>query len=162
MVVHAGQASLELQGRRVHLFHGDGLIRRDILYRLMKRLLRNPFNQALYKLLPTEWGISLASLCSASSRKAGERFMNEKIVDEYRQHALAILDKGSDIVFFGHSHHAELSRWGSRVYCNTGSWMRYYNYATLADGEVRLWRYRGQEAPLEIQIVDRNAGSSVS
>jgi UDP-2,3-diacylglucosamine hydrolase len=162
MVVHAGEASFELQGKRVHLFHGDGLIRRDFLYRLMKKLLRNPFNQALYKLLPTELGISLASFCSASSRRAGERFMNEKIVDEYREHALAILEKGSDIVFFGHSHHAELSGWGSRIYCNTGAWMRHYNYATLSEGKVRLWCYRGHDAPQEIQIVDRNAGKSVS
>jgi UDP-2,3-diacylglucosamine hydrolase len=162
MIVHPGSVTVELQGKRVHLYHGDGLIRRDILYRILKRLLRNPINQAVYKLIPAEVGISLASLFSASSRKAGERFMSEKIVDEYRQHALALLQKGSDIVFFGHSHHAELSRWGAKVYCNTGAWMRHYNYATLAGGEVRLWRFRQGEIPVEIQARERNTGSNAS
>ncbi len=161
MIVHSGHVVAELQGKRVHLYHGDGLIRRDITYRMLKRLLRNPLNQALYKLLPAGIGISLASFFSASSRKAGERFMNEKIVDEYRRHAFSCLEKGSDIVFFGHSHHAELCRWGDKTYCNTGSWMRHYNYATLAGGEVRLWSYRPGDSQ-EIQAEDRNEGSSAS
>jgi UDP-2,3-diacylglucosamine pyrophosphatase LpxH len=87
--------------------------------------------------------------------------MNENIVDEYRRHALSYLRSGSDIVFFGHSHHAELSKWGEKIYCNTGAWMRSYNYATLEGGEVRLWRYRPGD-PQEIQAMDRNMGSSAS
>jgi UDP-2,3-diacylglucosamine hydrolase len=162
MVVHPGHVIAELQGRRVHLYHGDGLIRRDILYRMLKRLLRNPVLQALFKYVPAQAGIPLASLFSASSRRKGERFMKEEIFDEYRRRALSFLEEGSDIVFFGHSHHAELSRWGKKVYCNTGAWMRYYNYATLAGGEVRLWRFRRGQMPEEIQAVERNAGTSAS
>jgi len=161
MIMHPDHVTADVQGRHIHLYHGDGLIRRDIAYRMLKRLLRNPLSQALYKLLPAQIGISLATFCSASSRKASERSMNENIVDEYRRHALSYLRSGSDIVFFGHSHHAELSKWGEKIYCNTGAWMRSYNYATLEGGEVRLWRYRPGD-PQEIQAMDRNMGSSAS
>ena len=87
MSVYGGDVQTVLQGRHVHLFHGDGLIKRDIGYRALKTLLRNPVNQAFYKLLPPAIGIKLASFFSAGSRRAGERFMSEKIVDEYRHHA---------------------------------------------------------------------------
>ena len=162
MTVHYGHVVAELQGRRIHLYHGDGLIGRDLSYRFLKRLLRNPLIQTLYKLLPANIGIPLVSFCSASSRKASERFMNKNIIDEYRRHALSYLKNGCDIVFFGHSHHAELSKWGEKIYCNTGAWMRHYNYATLTGGEVRLWRYRQADKPLEIQATDWNAGRSAS
>jgi UDP-2,3-diacylglucosamine hydrolase len=161
MIMHPGHVVAEIQARRIHLYHGDGLIRRDIAYRTMKRVLRNSLAQALYKLLPVKVGISLAAFCSISSRKARECYMSEKIVDEYRQHALSYLKNGSDIVFFGHSHHAELLRWGEKIYCNTGAWMRHYNYATLTGGEVRLWRYRSGDSQ-EIQAMDWNKGSSAS
>jgi UDP-2,3-diacylglucosamine hydrolase len=161
MTVHPGPVKAELQGKRVYLYHGDGLIRRDVGYRLLKRLLRNPVNQSLYKLLPAGFGMAFAAACSASSRRVGERLLNAKIIDEYRRHALDRLNEGNDIVYFGHSHCAELSRWGDKIYCNTGAWMRHFNYATLSGGNVRLWRYR-QEGPEEIPAIDRNTGSSAS
>jgi len=69
MTVHSGHVAVELQGKRVHMYHGDGLIRRDIAYRILKRLLRNPFNQASIKFCPQRWGSP--SLPSAPLRVAG-------------------------------------------------------------------------------------------
>lgn len=155
IVVHPGHEETTLQGRRVHLYHGDGLLRNDIGYRALKRILRNPVSQSLYRLLPSGLGIRLASFFSGASRGCSERLMNEKVVDEYRRHARSYLDNGNDVVFFGHSHRAELSRWGDKYYCNTGAWMRAYNFATMTDGVVKLWRYREGEASEEVPAVDR-------
>jgi UDP-2,3-diacylglucosamine hydrolase len=152
-----------LQGKRVHLYHGDGLLRRDVGYRLLRKILRNRLNQSLYKLLlPPTLGIRLASFCSATSRKKREHAMTEAMISEYRRHAKTSLDSGNDVVFFAHTHKAELSRWAGKVYCNTGGWMRDYTYATMTDGEVRLWRYRDGGAPEELPATDRNAASSAS
>jgi UDP-2,3-diacylglucosamine hydrolase len=155
MTVHPGHEETILQGKRVHLFHGDGLIRKDAGYRLLRRIVRNRVNQALYKLLPPAFGIWLASFSSGASRRCSEHFMSEEIVAEYRQHARTYLDRGNDIVFLAHSHRAELSRWGDKTYCNTGAWMRSYNFATMTDGKVRLWRYRDGESAEELPAVDR-------
>lgn len=156
MIVHPGHEERVLQGRRVHLYHGDGLLKNDGGYRLLKRLLRNRVYQALYRLLPPAVGIGLASLVSGSSRRSREELMNDKIIMEYREHARTYLDKGNDVVMFGHSHHAELSCWGdSKIYCNTGAWMRNYEFATMTDGTVRLWRYREAASPEEIPSIGR-------
>jgi UDP-2,3-diacylglucosamine hydrolase len=156
MIVHPGHEEMVLQGKRIHFYHGDGLLRDDWGYRLLKSMLRNRVYQALYKLLPSAVGIGLGSLVSGSSRRSREGMMSDKIIVEYREHARAYLDQGNDIVMFGHSHHAELSRWGEcKTYCNTGAWMRNYDFATMTDGTVRLWRYRGAAGPEEIPPVDR-------
>jgi UDP-2,3-diacylglucosamine hydrolase len=163
MTVHPGHERMVLQGRRVHLYHGDGLLGNDTGYRILKAMLRNRVYQAMYKLLPPAVGIGLAARVSGSSRKCGEKLMNEKIIAEYRSHARAYLEKGNDIVIFGHSHHAELSCWGDdKVYCNTGAWMRQYNFATMNEGKLRLWRYRGTAEPEEVSSLNWNKGNSAS
>ncbi|MBN1128424.1 MAG: UDP-2,3-diacylglucosamine diphosphatase [Chitinispirillaceae bacterium] len=153
--VHPGHADLVLQGRKVHLYHGDGIIRRDVGYRVLKRILRSPFNQAVYKLLHPSIGIALGSFCSGTSRKYNEHNMTEAMLAEYRRNAKSLLDRGSDIVFFAHTHLAELSRWGEKTYCNTGSWMRQCNYATMAGGMARLWRYRSEQEQEELPAIER-------
>lgn len=164
MIVHPGHEQMALQGRHIHFYHGDGLLRNDVGYRILKSLLRNRAYQAMYKLLPSSVGIGLAALVSGSSRKHREGSRdNEKIIAEYREHARMYLGKGNDIVFLGHSHHAELSSWGDdKIYCNTGAWMRHYNFATMTDGKVRLWRYRGALGPEEVSPIERKNGSSAS
>jgi len=162
MKVHAGHDTIQLQGRRVHLYHGDGLLKADVGYRVLKKVLRNRFCQAIYKLLPPGTGIGLAVATSGTSRKLSEGFMTEKIQTEYRSHARLYLDRGDDIVIFGHTHRPELSHWGDKVYCNTGAWMKNFDYATMTGGALRLWRYRDGEAPEERPSIDWNKGSSVS
>jgi UDP-2,3-diacylglucosamine hydrolase len=144
-----------LQGRQVLMHHGDGLIRKDVRYRILKRLLRNQFNQKLYKLLPMSIGVPLGSFCSGTSRKMNEHRMTEAILSEYRDAAKTYLDQGNDIVFFAHTHEAELSRWGEKAYCNTGAWMRTFNFATMERGMVRLWVWRNDQEPSELPAIER-------
>jgi UDP-2,3-diacylglucosamine hydrolase len=156
ITVYLDHVQTVLQGKQVHLYHGDGLLKFDVGYRIMKRLLRNRVNQALYKaLLPPSIGIPLGSFCSGTSRRVGSNFMSERIIAEYRAHARSYLDEGSDIVFLAHSHQAELSRWGDKIYCNTGAWMRKYNFATMNNGTVKLWSYHEDGEAEEIQPIER-------
>jgi UDP-2,3-diacylglucosamine hydrolase len=162
ITVHPGHEETILQGRRVHLFHGDGLLRRDALYRFFRAVVRTRINQRLYRLLPPAVGIPLASFFSGTSRSYSDSRMTEGMVEEYRANARRYLDNGNDVVFLAHSHRSELSCWGEKVYCNTGAWMRDRSFATMESGRVRLWRYREDGPAEEVPAVDRNAGSSAS
>ncbi|MBN2035909.1 MAG: UDP-2,3-diacylglucosamine diphosphatase [Chitinispirillaceae bacterium] len=152
--VYQEHGDLLIQGNRIFIHHGDGLIRRDAPYRVLKALLRNRFNQAVYKLLPAYIGVPLGTFFSGTSRQCADGRLTQRILSEYRAKAKSILDKGSDVVLFGHTHTAELSRWGSKIYCNTGAWMRAYNFATMCQGQVKLWRYRPDEEPEEVPESD--------
>jgi UDP-2,3-diacylglucosamine hydrolase len=162
ITVHPDHEETTLQGRRVHLYHGDGLLRRDAGYKVLRSVLRNLMLQRLYRLLPPAAGIPLASFISGTSRSFSESRMDDEAVAEYRGHAKRYLDNGNDIVFLAHSHRAELSRWGDKVYCNTGAWMRGYTFATMEGGYVRLWRFREDGPAEEVPALDRNAGASAS
>jgi UDP-2,3-diacylglucosamine hydrolase len=149
ITLYPGALSREIQGKRVYLFHGDGLIKRDIGYRILKKLLRNPINQRIYKLLHPDIGIPLGNFVSGSSRKYLNKPLAGKLRDEYRNCARKELAQGHDVVIFGHIHLPEYIKYPSGIYCNIGSWLKHYTYATMADGELSLWRYH-DGAPAEI------------
>ncbi|MBD3315013.1 MAG: UDP-2,3-diacylglucosamine diphosphatase [Chitinivibrionales bacterium] len=150
--LHPAHLDIELQGKKVHLYHGDGLLRRDVGYRLLRRILRNRFNQRLYKLLHPNIGVPLALFFSRSSRHYMESSAQKIPLDEYRGWARQRLDAGSDIVVLGHTHHPEISDYGGRRYCNTGEWIRRYTYACMENGEITLWRRIPGAAPMPIQF----------
>jgi UDP-2,3-diacylglucosamine hydrolase len=149
--IHLNNYETLLQDKKVHLYHGDGLIRRDVGYRILKKLLRNPLNQKLYRCIHPNIGVPLGSLCSGSSRKVTTHFITPEVLQEYRDHAMGILNNGSDIVVFGHTHRPEIRHWDGKTYCNIGEWISQYTFAKLENGIMSLWRYLPGEKPQEIQ-----------
>jgi UDP-2,3-diacylglucosamine hydrolase len=140
--VHVHQEHLEtiIQGKKVHLYHGDGLVKKDVGYRILKRILRNPVNQRLYKLLHPDIGVPLGTFFSGNSRKMLANWLTEEKLEEYRQHARRLLET-SDIVIFGHTHKPEIRKYGDKTYVNTGEWIRKYTFAKMEKGEIRLWEW---------------------
>lgn len=155
ITIHPNDFTTTIQGKKVYLFHGDGLLRKDFGYRVLKRILRNKFNQWLYKLIHPDIGVRLGSFCSGSSRKyLGPRFL-EAFKKEYRDHAKEYLLKGNEIVIFSHTHSGELVQFPSGLYCNTGAWLVHYNYASMKDGELKLWSYApGSSAQEILPLID--------
>lgn len=139
ITIHTNSYETVLQDKKIYLFHGDGLLKADVGYRILKKILRNPLNQKLFKLIHPDAAIKLATFCSGSSRHLLSKFFNNQIRDEYRQHAKKILAQGNDIVILGHTHHADLVKYPEGIYCNTGEWIKRYNYARLHNGRLELF-----------------------
>ncbi|MBD3418727.1 MAG: hypothetical protein GF398_01290 [Chitinivibrionales bacterium] len=149
--LHHDHLDTTLHGKRVHIYHGDGLLRDDVAYRVLRTVLRIPGFQRIYKWLHPNIGIPFASVFSGSSRRFLSHRMKAQRLAEYREHAKAFIDKGADIVIFGHTHHAEIVKWDDKIYLNTGEWLRRYHYATLRNGAMHLWEHipgaSAQEVP---------------
>jgi UDP-2,3-diacylglucosamine hydrolase len=107
---------------------------------MLKKILRNPFNQKVYKLLHPDIGVPLASFFSGNSRKMLKNWLTEEKLEEYRQNAKKLLET-SDIVIFGHTHRPEIRRYGGKTYVNTGEWIRNYTYAKMENGKISLWQW---------------------
>jgi UDP-2,3-diacylglucosamine hydrolase len=151
--IYRGHLELTMQGKRVHLFHGDGLLHADFMYRIWRAVLRNPVNQKLYKLLHPDIGIGIATFCSLSSRHVFYNTLTEKKLAEYARAARGYLDRGADIMILAHTHRPELHEYDGKFYCNTGEWMRRYTYAILENGGISLWEYFPGKQPERIEPV---------
>ncbi len=137
-----GALSLELQGRRLWLHHGDGLAAGDHGYRMLRQVLRHPVSIALYQWLHPDLGIPLAHWFSNRSRVAqGDRPLEADRL--WTQIAAPRFAEGYDAVVIGHFHHAYERRDGSREFFVLGDWIRHFTYLTLEQGSLQFHAWPG-------------------
>jgi UDP-2,3-diacylglucosamine hydrolase len=135
-----GAVTVETQGRRIWLHHGDGLVGGDLGYRALRTVIRNPLSIGLYQLLHPDLGIPLARAVSRWSRHSrGERPLQSDRL--WREIAEPRFREGYDAVMVGHFHHAVERREGGREFFVLGDWMEHFTYAVLQDGAIRLERF---------------------
>ena len=139
------------QNKKIHFFHGDGIVAKDWGYRILRKILRNPLNQALYKTLHPDFAIWFAEFFSGSSRKYLADKLTDSKINEYKEAAKIMLDSGDELVVFGHTHRPQL--WKTETdkhFLNPGEWIKQYTYGTLTNGCPQLFRYNPGKSPTEI------------
>lgn len=123
---------------KILAIHGDGLAKSDWKYRILKKILRNKFNIALYKLLPPSLAYSLALKVSHSSRNYTSERTKATFLPEYELYAKQKLDDGYFAFICGHTHYPQLKRFGEKYYINSGDWINHFTYVKFSDGEFQL------------------------
>jgi UDP-2,3-diacylglucosamine hydrolase len=152
ITIHKDSFRCTLQGKKLFLHHGDGLIRQDRAYRVLKWLLRNRVYQRLYKMIHPDLGIGFASFLSKTSRKYLVADYHREMLKNYQGIAEGYINQGDEIVVFAHTHFPQLKKFSKGVFCNPGEWIRRYTFARLADGELSLWEYRIDQPPMPVSI----------
>jgi UDP-2,3-diacylglucosamine hydrolase len=134
---HDGPLSLDLQGRRLWIHHGDGLIGGDLGYRMLKKVLRSSASVRLYQLLHPDIGIPLAHWVSGRSRHARDpdSFPLDRLWNEV---ALPRFAEGYDGVVLGHFHRVLERRENGRELILLGDWMTHFTYGRLRAGRFTL------------------------
>ena len=121
-IVYEDPIDITLNGKRFFIGHGDGLVKNDFGYKVLKKVLRNKFIQKLYSLLHPDIGIAIASKTSKSSREYTKN-KNYGEIDGLQETAKHKIDNGFDYVIFGHSHKREFMKYNNGIYINLGSWI---------------------------------------
>jgi len=133
---------VELQSdlKRLYLAHGDGLSRKDTGYRILKGILQNPVNIALYRLLHPDLGIPIARWVSKKSRQhTSQKDYGDD--SEYVEFACARFDEGFDIVLLAHTHRPMVVHAGDKCFMNLGAWMVSRTFAVLDQGRLELLQW---------------------
>ena len=121
-VMYEGSLDVLLNGKRFYIAHGDGLVKNDIGYKILKVVLRNKFIQKMYSLLHPDIGIAIASKTSKTSREYTKK-KDYGEIDGMLDVAKIKIDEGFDYVIFGHSHEKVFTKYNDGVYINLGSWI---------------------------------------
>lgn len=129
MEIHPDPIEQRLHGKRFYLHHGDGLLKNDTGYRILKRILRNKTNIALFSLLPPDLATRIARRASNTSRHhtSNKNFEGNDMV-EFAGKKIA---EGFDFVVMGHNHQSLLRNIGTGVYVNLGDWIHERTYAVF-------------------------------
>jgi len=125
-----------IHGKRFYLHHGDGLLKKDTGYRLLKRVLRNKTNIFLFSLLHPDLASWIARRASHSSRQyTSKRVFEGNDMVEFAEKKIR---EGFDYVVMGHNHQSTRRNIGTGVYVNLGDWIHEYTYAEFDGTDLHL------------------------
>lgn len=127
----------ELDGKKFFMGHGDGLVKNDYGYLILKKILRNRIIQKIYSWIHPDIGIKLASGTSKKSRDYTKSKSYGEI-DGVFEAAKQKIDSGFDYVLFGHTHHMSNEKYKNGFYINLGSWLTQPCYGVFSNGEFKI------------------------
>jgi len=140
--VHFDFLAHSLNGKKFFIQHGDGLSKKDVGYRMLKKIFRNKFNIFLYGLLHPDIGIPIAKAISSLSRKHSSQKENSRDDSDYLDTAIKRLNEGYDFVVLGHLHQPCIKNINRKTYINLGDWITHFTYAVFDGKELRLLKWK--------------------
>ncbi|NLT22229.1 MAG: UDP-2,3-diacylglucosamine diphosphatase [Syntrophorhabdus sp.] len=125
--VCAVEMSLDIDGKRVFLAHGDGFARLSLV-----RLLKRPFFYRIMDLLGPALTWRVVTLVRPLLSHRNKKY-SEVVRDIFRSRARRKLSEGYDVVILGHSHIPDVLEIGDgpsgKRYLNTGDLATYASFA---------------------------------
>ncbi len=153
IIIHDKPKTIELDSKMFLVAHGDGLGPGDISYKIIKRIIRNPFLQQCFSLLPTRFGLWLMKSFSQKSRDVQE---DEPISDWSKEWLVQyceseLVKRRIDYFIFGHRHKPirYLLNNKESYYINLGDWLEFCTYAVW-DGNQLSLRFYNNDGQKEI------------
>jgi len=127
----------EIDSKKFHIIHGDGVARQDRGYRILRSLVRWGPTENIYRLVHPDFGIWFASKVSKVSRY---KFSNTDKFgpDPYCEYAMKKLDLGFNYIIMGHRHTEEFTSHTNGAYLAIGGWIGKGSYGVFENGEARL------------------------
>jgi UDP-2,3-diacylglucosamine hydrolase len=130
---------VELQGQRLRLHHGDGLLSGDRAYGFFRAVVQNPIPIFLARLLHPELVHAFANWLSAHSRKR-YRGSEEQLLARIRGFAEEHPQTDCDHLIIGHIHLPVQIGFDGWTFTCLGDWVKHFTAARLRDGELQLLR----------------------
>ena len=120
------------KNKNILITHGDGVLKSDYLYRIMKRIIRSRLFIYLFKLLPATLTCNLAKKISKSSSDYNH---HDKYVDIIKKDTLEYAkikwNQNIDIICMGHYHQTGINTYGENQLIYLGDWLSKYTVTVL-------------------------------
>lgn len=148
--------TLDLQGRKTLLAHGDGVGSGDLGYRLLRFLLRGAPTRFAFRWLHPDMGAWVARQVSKTGVRTGKplekQLARSSFLERWARGQLES-DPGLRLVALGHTHIPLLREvYPKRFYLNSGDWLVNRSYAVLERGKepvLLTWGETGPGRPLD-------------
>lgn len=142
--VYQDDASIDLDGRRIYVAHGDLVDRTNRGYLLLRKILRSRLVYFLQNILPSRllWWIALVF---SDTSKAMWAQTGKRLTDKMCRFALEAGAEGYEGVILGHSHQPLVWEFSvkeeRKVLVTLGDWLAYRSYLDYTDGRFSLKYY---------------------
>ncbi len=133
-----------LENKKFFIHHGDGLAFNDTGYKILKKVLRHPVSQFLYKWIHPDIGIGLARSTSRTSRVHTHN-KDYSAKDGLREFAEKKLNEGYDFILMGHRHNPSIVKFGEGIYVNLGDWIDNFTFAKFKESKFEFLKFYNKD-----------------
>tara|TARA_Y100001980_G_C14555644_1_gene344674 strand:+ start:1192 stop:1929 length:738 start_codon:yes stop_codon:yes gene_type:complete len=119
---------------KILITHGDGLLKKDVGYRALKKVIRNKLFIFFFRLLGEKRGYQVGSKVSNTSHGYNHFDNNvDEIIKDVSNFANEKWEGGIDVVLVGHYHQKLIVKEKSKMLIFMGDWLKHYTI-TKYDG----------------------------
>ena len=140
-------ATINLDGKRVLISHGDTVDERNRRYLLLRKFLRSSFFYKLQRAMPISFLWKIAQLSSRASKELTAETA-DALAAKMRKFSKRKFRDGFDAVILGHSHRhlleTSMVNGTQRTMVLLGDWLRHYSYLCYEDGKFALSVFRAR------------------
>lgn len=138
-------ATINLEGHRVLISHGDTVDSRDRRYLLLRSLLRSSFFYKLQRALPVSFLWRIAQISARLSKELTAE-TTDTLSKKMHSFAWRKFKDGFDAVILGHCHKHSLENnevsGAKKTLVLLGDWVQQYSYLCYENGDFNLATYR--------------------
>ncbi|MDA3859964.1 MAG: UDP-2,3-diacylglucosamine diphosphatase [Melioribacteraceae bacterium] len=139
--LYQGDIEAKIDNKNFYLAHGDGLVKNDYGYLILKKVFRSKLAQNLYSLIHPNLGIKIAKGTSKTSRDyTGNKNYGED--DGLFEFSKTKIDLGFEFVILGHTHQKRVEEYNNGIYANLGTWLDKPMYGIYENGkfDIKDWK----------------------
>ena len=134
--------TVEIDGRKVYLGHGDLVNKRDRGYRCLRAVLRSGLVRGLAQVVHPDWTWGIYRWMERRSAAGMAPKLDRPLpIEALRAHARSRFAAGCQTVVTGHFHIPYQETTAEGTFLSLGGWLEESAYAVWEDGELNLARY---------------------
>ncbi len=140
--------SIELDGKKIFIAHGDLANPNDTGYHKLRKLLRSRFIRHLIRILPSKLTMMIATRAGYESRKkSGEVRKHGSAKEILKTYAQPAFRSGHEAVVTGHFHQPFHEKSDDGELIALGDWITQYSYAVYENQTFTLKNYSTTPTP---------------
>lgn len=146
VMVFPDDASIDLEGKRVLVSHGDAVDTSNTAYLALRKVLRSRLFYSFQKNMPPQALWTISKIVSRISRASGcEPQSSNRLAAVMSAFAAGKFEEGFDAVVLGHCHTPSMERYSvngkAKTFVILGDWITRYSYLVYEGGEFMMKRY---------------------
>ena len=132
-----------VDGKKILVTHGDGILKNDSGYRLMKRIIRSKIFIFLIRIMPISIMTNIAKKISNTKNKFDPKYpkLPIKQKEELKNFAFSKMkDENIDVLLMGHYHEIGIYKNDNKQFIHMGDWINQYT-VTILD-KKGMWKQK--------------------
>ena len=139
IITHKNDLKFNYNNQKIIITHGDGLLKNDYGYRMLKKIIRHPAFIKFFKVFPPKLTCKLAEKISKSSSHYNHHDNNVKTIKkDMLEFSENMWGKGYDTVLIGHYHQTGIIEKNKNKMIFLGDWLSKFT-VTMID-KKKYWQ----------------------